>query len=365
MPYPKFDRSKVKMKSLKERKNRVFIECDAVNPDSAPPQLSDSKSEILEETIQRIKKARENEKPVVLAFGAHTIKNGLSPVIIELMKSGWITHLATNGAGIIHDWEFAWLGESSEDVKANVEKGEFGNWEETGFYLNLAINVGAYEGKGYGESVGAMIENESLIIPSIEFLQNKIKVDLEESPEQVSVTAELISILQKHELETDLKIPHQWKQYSLQAAAFRMGIPFTAHPMFGHDIIYNHSMNNGVLLGRAAERDFLTFAENISNIDGGVYISVGSAVMSPMIFEKSYSMSQNVALQSGDRIENHYILVVDLAASNWDWSKGEPPESDPAYYLRFNKTFNRMGGKMNYLSLNNRDFLLNLNSRLK
>ena len=100
--------------------------------------------------------------------------------------------------------------------------------------------------------------------------------------------------------------------------------------MIGHDIIYNHPMNHCAALGRVAQRDFLAFAENVSRIDGGVYLSIGSAVMSPMIFEKSLSIAQNLAMQRGEHIDNHYILVVDLAESNWDWSKGEPPVEDPA-----------------------------------
>ena len=101
----------------------------------------------------------------MLAFGAHTIKNGLAPVLIQLMEQGWVTLLATNGAGIIHDWEFSFQGLSSEDVRANVAQGQFGIWEETGFNLNLALVVGAYEGLGYGEAVGKMIEREGLDIP--------------------------------------------------------------------------------------------------------------------------------------------------------------------------------------------------------
>jgi hypothetical protein len=131
--------------------------------------------------------------------------------------------------------------------------------------------------------------------------------------------------------------------------------------MIGHDIIYNHPMNHGAAIGRTAMRDFLSFADSINNLDHGVYLSVGSAVMSPMIFEKSLSMAQNIQLQQSRRIDNHYILVVDLAKSSWDWkANGEPPQDDPAYYLRFCKTFSRMGGTMDYLSADNRDFLLAL-----
>ena len=124
-------------------------------------------------------------------------------------------------------------------------------------------------------------------------------------------------------------------------------------------------MNHGASLGRCAERDFLTFAESVRQIDGGVYISIGSAVMSPMIFEKSLSMAQNVAIaKSGNRLDDYWIVVVDLAESSWDWAQGEPPEENPAYYLRYNKSFSRMGGTMRYLQIDNRDLLLSLSHLL-
>ena len=110
----------------------------------------------------------------------------------------------------------------------------------------------------------------------------------------------------------------------------------------------------------------MSYAHNVSRLEGGVYLSVGSAVMSPMIFEKSFSMSQNLAIQEGYHIDNHFILVVDLAKSNWDWqNEGEPPANNPAYYMRYCKTFNRMGGEMRYLSMDNRDFLLAIYHQLR
>ena len=105
-----------------------------------------------------ILEARGTGRPVILAFGAHTIKNGLGQLLGRFAREGYFTHLATNGAGIIHDWEFAYQGRSSEDVKANVAEGKFGTWEETGRYLNLALAIGSYEGCGYGESVGKMMK---------------------------------------------------------------------------------------------------------------------------------------------------------------------------------------------------------------
>ena len=109
-----------------------------------------------------------------------------------------------------------------------------------------------------------------------------------------------------------------------------------------------------------AQRDFLAFAEGVSRIDGGIYISIGSAVMSPMVFEKSLSMAQNLALQRGESIDQHYILVNDLAEIDWDWSQNEPPRDNPAYYLRFCKSFSRMGGEMIYAGGDNRILLSNL-----
>ncbi len=365
MQKPQLNRSQIKMKPLSQRENRADIERDRVNLDQIPAFPDEKTDALLHESAERIRNARQNDRPVVMAFGAHTIKNGLGPVLISLLERQWVTHLATNGAGIVHDWEFSYLGQTSEHVRQNVERGEFGNWEETGYFINLAINVGAYEGRGYGESVGALIENEGLTIPAQEDLRLQCRELLDSNPEQAAAAADLLYLVRHFGLKAGwMPAAHRWKKYSPQAAAFRMGIPFTGHPMIGHDIIYNHPMNHGASLGRAALRDFLSFAWSIRRIEGGVYISIGSAVMSPMIFEKSLSMAQNLAARDGQRIRNHYIVVVDLAESVWDWRRGEPPESDPAYYLRYNKSFSRMGGTMRYIRMDNRDFLLHLVHRL-
>jgi hypothetical protein len=299
-----------------------------------------------------------------MAFGAHTIKNGLAPVIPPLVENGWLTHLATNGAGIIHDWEFAYQGESSEDVRGGVSRGEFGNWQETGWWLNMALNTGAFQGLGYGESVGMLIARDGLRLP----WKMELAVEMErwrEQPERSAAAADLLAVMDRLGTgEGWQHLDHRFKEFSLQAAAIRVGVPLTGHPMFGHDIIYNHPANCGAAIGRCAERDFLSFAGAVSGLSGGVYLSVGSAVMSPMVFEKSMSMAQNLAIQRGERIEDHFILVVDLAESGWDWNSGEPPEDSPDYYLRYNKSFSRMGGEMRYLQADNRDFLLALQELL-
>ena len=362
MLHTQFDRSRLKVLPLRNRRNKVEIERDSVSPNSTPHQMSARAKQVLTECAGRVKAARDAGRPVMLAFGAHTIKNGLAPVLISLMERGWVTLLATNGAGIIHDWEFAFQGASSEDVRANVDAGQFGIWEETGFYLNLALIVGAYEGSGYGESIGKMIEQGGLEIPAVEHLLALVRETAEDDPRRAAAALDLLAAIQRIDLRSGfLSIPHPYKGFSAQAAAFRLGIPFTAHPMFGHDIIYTDPANDGAAIGRTALRDFLTYAEQVSHLEGGVYLSVGSAVMSPMIFEKSFSMSQNVEIQRGRKITQHYMVVVDLAESNWDWQRdGDPPATSSAYYLRYCKSFSRMGGAMRYVSADNRDFLLSL-----
>lgn len=360
-----FDRKKIIFKSLLERKNKVNILKDSVNIDS-DSNLKEENKDTLKKIAFDIKKARENNRPVIMAFGAHSIKNGLSSVMIKLLEGGYITHLATNGAGIIHDWEFSYLGSSSEDVRENVAKGEFGIWYETCFYLNLAIAVGVNLSLGYGESIGKFILEDGLNIKSEETLKKEV---LENMDKDCSLGASALDLLDRKRLlnlkEGFMSVIHKYKEYSVQASAYKNKIPFTAHPMFGHDIIYTSPMSLGAAIGRAAERDFLSFASSVSNLEGGVYLSLGSAVMSPMIFEKSLSMARNVAIHNGKSIDNFSIYVVDLQENTWDWSKGEPDMKNPAYYLRYMKTFSRMGGKVKYISENNVDFLLSLYQNLR
>jgi hypothetical protein len=365
MIFPYFDRNRLKTHPLRRRLNRVVIKRDFVFPHAMPASLSANARRVIVKTADHIRRTRDKGRPVIMAFGAHLIKNGLGPVLIALLEKEWLTHLATNGAGVIHDWEFAFQGASSEHVAKNMAEGKFGHWEETGFYLNLAIIVGAFAGMGYGESIGKMIENDCLVLPKPEQLLEIIAGNGRRKPERAAAAADLLAVMKKYKLKGGrLEVPHPHKCYSVQAAAYRLRVPFTAHPMFGHDVIYTHPLCCGAAIGRTAERDFLSFADSISRLASGVYISVGSAVMSPMIFEKAFAMAQNLALQKGRKINRHFILAVDLMRSNWNWSKGEPPENNPAYYLRFCKTFSRVGGTFRYLQAHNRDFLLALAKEL-
>lgn len=364
MALPRFDRRRLSFQPLERRENRVHIETDHVTVGTAHRPLPPLTHQRTAQAAADVRTAREKGRPVVVAFGAHLIKNGLAPVLIQLLEEGWITHLATNGAGIIHDWEFTYLGASSEHVGKNIEVGRFGLWEETGFYLNLAILVGAYRGLGYGESVGAFVAEDGLEIPATGRLLEDVR-SAELDPERAAAAADLLAAVRRFGLEAGFRaVRHQFKRFGLQAASYLRSIPFTAHPMFGHDIIYTHPLSCGAAIGRTAERDFLAFAHAIGGISGGVYLSIGSAVMSPMIFEKSISMAQNIARQAGNQITDFSLYVVDLAESDWDWRNGEPPENDPAYYVRYLKSFSRVGGRMSYIQADNRDFLLSLYEEL-
>lgn len=368
MPYPQLDRSRLAIQPLAARQNKLRIGTLAVTPDTPPKSLVPEAAALVRETAERIRAARRAGSPVMLSFGAHTIKNGLGPVLIRLLEDGWVQHLATNGAGIIHDWEFAFQGQSSEDVRAGVARGEFGMWQETGFNLNLALLLGAYDGLGYGEAVGRLIHTERHEIPERARLLGDLARAAGETGcghdgaiplfDRAAAAADLLAAMESGRLRSGVvPVPHPHKACSVQAAAYRLGMPFTGHPMIGHDIIYEHPLNSGAAIGRSAQRDFLAFAANVARLEGGVYLSVGSAVMSPMIFEKSLAMARNLARQAGQRLENFFVLVVDLAPSRWDWSKGEPPADSSEYYLRYCKTFSRMGGTMRYLAADNRDFL--------
>ncbi|MDO4587548.1 MAG: hypothetical protein Q4C95_09660 [Planctomycetia bacterium] len=362
------NRNALCVKPLSERVNKLVYSRDLVCPHSYPVELTPEAQEDVEKTAEEICRAKERNAARILAFGAHSIKNGLGPVLSQLMQGHWLTHFATNGAGVIHDWEFAFQGQSGEDVHRYTTEGQFGIWQETGTYINLAIISGAFRGLGYGQSIGMMIDLEGIEIPTDEELRERIAAGCqtnasEDSLETASAAADFLK-MKKHFSLSDgfLSIPHHKKENSAAYAAWRDGIPYTCHPMIGHDIIYTHPMNKCSAIGRAAELDFLSYADSVSQLEGGVYLSVGSAVMSPMIFEKSLSMARNLSQQEEKKLTDFSIHVVDLAKSAWDWTKeGEPPMDNPAYYLRFCKTFSRMESrKMTYCSADNRSWLVAL-----
>lgn len=359
------DLTRLKVFPLAERKSLTSADDIVIDPDSppkaAPPEVADE----IAECARRVKRARELGGGVMLIYGAHLLRNGAAAILGRMMERGWITHLATNGAGTIHDWEYAWLGRSTESVRANVPTGTFGTWDETGRCIHLAILAGALRGEGYGAALGRFIVEDGADLPSPEALEEAIRA--EPAHPLTPARAEALQAIRVHKLPTGrIDVPHGWKGASILARAFQNKTPMTVHPGIGYDIIANHPMFSGGAIGRAATTDFALFGGTVETLDHGVVLSVGSAIMGPQVFEKSLSCVNNLRLQEGRPIvADHSIYVVDIQdGGGWDWSAGEPPKTNPAYYLRFCKSYARMGGEMRYVQFDNAAFIHNLYQRV-
>ena len=361
------DLKKLKVYPLATRRSLAAIEEILVRPDAAPlAPPSEFVREHIELCTRQIKAARARGASVMLLYGAHLVKNGAQAIVDRLMAGGWITHLGTNGAGSIHDWEFAFQNWSTESVEQNVATGTFGTWDETGRNIHLALLAGGLRGEGYGTALGRFIIEDGATLPDPGTLEAQLRA--EPSHPLAPARADLLQAMHEHHLPAGrIEVKHPWKGSSIFAQAFRRGIPLSVHPGIGYDIISNHPMFNGAVIGRAAGIDFRLFGAAVEGLDGGVVLSVGSAIMAPQVFEKSLSCVNNLRLQAGrDIVQGHNIYVVDLQdGGNWDWTKGEPPRDNPAYYLRFCKSFSRMHGAMHYLQCDNVVFAHNLLRRLE
>ena len=313
-----FNRNKLLIRKLSERQSKSDLSI-LINPESQPIKISKDELAQLKQVAVSMKESKKNNAPIILAFGAHLIKNGLSKIIIELMKQGYINHIIANGAITIHDWELAYQGKTEEDVKFYISHGQFGIWQETGYYINKAINKNKH--LGYGRALGKFIWKKDKLHPN--------------------------------------------KEISIIGQAYNLKIPVSICPGIGYDIIYTHPECKGSSIGIASYKDFLKVATTLTNFEKGTYISIGSAITSPMVFEKALSMAKNIALQEGKPLDNYNIYVNDIQQGSWDWSKGEPGKDNPAYYLRFMKTFSRMGGYSKYIEMDNVKFLHNLYHLLK
>ena len=361
MTSKKIDLHKIKPLPLVKRKSLSTVEETLVPVAAEPVAINGQLRAQVDHCAERIRDARTKGAAVMLIYGAHMIKNGAALILDNLIANGWLTHLATNGAGTIHDWEYAWLGRSTECVRSNVETGTFGTWEETGRYIHLALLAGGVEGLGYGEALGRFIAGDGVDLPEADELAALIAA--EPAHELAAARAELLHAMRDGSIpEGPCDLEHRWKQASVVASAYRHGVPLTVHPGIGYDIISNHPMFNGAAIGRAAQVDFQTFAGTLEQLDGGVVLSVGSAIMGPQVFEKALSCVNHIRLQEGREIVNdHSMHVVDLQdGGGWDWAQGEPPVNNPSYYLRFCKTYARMGGSMHYLQCDNLAFVQHL-----
>jgi hypothetical protein len=285
--YQQFDRSRIELGRLSERGHD--LSANDVWPLDKP--VEPYRHEEFPSLVADILAARRDGRPVVLMMGAHSIKLGLSRYLIDLVEQGMVTHLATNGAGVIHDFELALGDGTSEDVPKWIQRGQFGLWKETG-RLNDIIAEAARRGEGLGEAVGRTIEEE--------------------------------------------RLPR--RDLSLFAAGWRSGVPMTSHVGIGSDIIHSHANCDGAALGAASYTDFLLFAHAVSLLKGGVYLNIGSAVTGPEVYLKALSMARNVARREQREIRGFTTAVFDLGELPADYRQGPPSKSHPMYYYRPWKT---------------------------
>jgi hypothetical protein len=254
IPYEEFDLSGVRTYPLGSRKSKAHVSAFA-QPYQAGSGLQGLLASLpsalaasdFRAVVDAILAARKADRAVIWGIGAHVIKTGLSPILIDLMERGFVSAIATNGAGIIHDFEVALAGATSEDVDEALGPGQFGMAEETATLLNTAIVDGAKAGLGLGQAVARFIGERH---PTFE-------------------------------------------RYSLAATAWRLGIPLTAHVAVGTDIIHMHPLASGAAIGEASLRDFRYFASAVARLGGGVYLNCGSAVVLPEVFLKAVALARN------------------------------------------------------------------------
>ena len=355
------DLSRLKVFPLDSRRSLTSVEEILIDPDSPPREASADVTASVRTCADAIVAAKRRQATVMLIYGAHLLRNGTALILERMMAQGWLTHLATNGAATIHDWEYAWLGRSTESVRDGVAAGNFGTWDETSRNIHLALFAGGLGDEGYGRALGRFIYEDGTTLPDAESLREAIR----ENPAHPLTPArvDLLVAMERHGIPAGRHIVnHRWKQASILAQAHRHQVPATVHPGIGYDIIANHPLFNGAVIGRAAEADFKLFGGSVEGLNGGVVLSIGSAIMGPQVFEKSLSCVNNLRLQQGRGVvAGHRICVVDIQdGGRWDWSAGEPPKTNPAYYLRFCKSFARMGGILDYVQADNALFVHHL-----
>src|SRR5437016_3531905 len=168
------DLSRLKVLPLSQRQNLTTADAILIDPDSPPPACSPQNLATIEGAAAKIHVARQRDAAVMLIYGAHLLRNGAAQILSRMMERGWLTHLATNGAGTIHDWEYAWFGASTESVEMNVASGTFGTWHETSTNIHRAIMAGALDGLGYGAALGKFIMTDGTDLPSTDDLERKI-----------------------------------------------------------------------------------------------------------------------------------------------------------------------------------------------
>ena len=286
--YDTFDYSRLNRYPIATRPNKVKL-ADLVDPGAVLDSPLPFDSPELRAVVEAIVEAHRNGWPVLWFNGAHLIKNGMGPLVVDLIKRGIVKHYATNGAGTIHDFELAMAGETSENVPNALPEGKFGLAYETGRYMNLAINQGYERGWGLGEALARFV--------------------LGEQPEGEKVD-----------------FPH--KDVNVFVAAYRAGIPVTVHVTIGADILHEHPEFDGAATGATSGWDFAVYAATVEKmVNGGVVLNVGSAVTGPEVLLKTVSMASNVGNPPGK-----------IVTGDFDMRPMDPQqvrdESKPIYYFR-------------------------------
>lgn len=280
-----------KLLRVKKLKSRVHdLEISAI----LPLKVIETSMEkaIFSEIANRIVNSKSEKAAVIIMCGGHVVRSGVQRFLIDLMDRGYVSCLAMNGAGLIHDYEFALIGATTESVSHYIKEGKFGLWEETG-KINDIINTAFKKDRGMGEAVGKYILSHQKMFP-----------------------------------HADL---------SLLAAGERLSVPVTVHVGIGYDIIHEHPNCDGAATGATSYRDFLKFAGIVENLEGGMVMNFGSAVMAPEVYLKALSMARNIAHQKNRSIRHFSTLVCDLHSLPADLSK-EPPKDSAAYFFRPFKT---------------------------
>lgn len=280
-----FDRSRLETRPLTLR--RHDLDLTAVKPLVPAAVMHDS----LRAVAKRIITARLNRKSVVIMAGGHVVRAGVQRYLIDLLERGYISCIAMNGSVMIHDYEFALIGATTESVARYVSEGQFGLWEETGRINDIVNEAYKSGGTGMGSAVGEAIHGG--------------------------------------------RFPH--KDISILAACHRLRVPATVHIGIGYDIIHEHPNFDAAAAGALSYLDFLKLAGLLENLEGGVVMNFGSAVMAPEVYLKALSMARNAARRDGKEIRRFATLVCDLHQLPDDFSS-EPPRTDPAYYFRPWKT---------------------------
>ena len=311
MPHKQFDLSRLKLLPLSKRVHETTLQ--DITWEHPPPFHHPS----LDAICESITSARQKGAAVIMMYGAHVIRKGCARLMIQLMEEGFITHFATNGAGAIHDFELAMIGATCESVERYISEGQFGLWSETG-RLNDAVAEGVRDGLGFGESVGRYIADNDF----------------------------------------------PYAASSVLAAGYRCNIPVTVHVGIGCDIVHEHPNCDGAIVGKATMTDFLIYAKSVENLEGGVFLNIGSAVAGPEVYLKCLSMARNVAKQENRKITDFTTAVFDMQPiTNTDYHHA-PPKTSPQYYFRPWKTILARtvadGGKSYYIQGDHQETFGNL-----